>query len=136
MSSIDDAVRANNKDDIFSYDVPSRTDPHSTYHVELDSYNGNGECACDDFTFNHRPLLCRRISPREALTKGLIQRRKYQQDDDQALMCYHLVRAHLQFERDLLNAFIAFKKKRSHQAQDSSDPEDAPAARRIHQTQQ
>ena len=90
-----------------TYKVPSRRDPHATYHCCLTDYAGNGSCACDDFQFNLGPLLSRMVKPEQALQEGLIRKRDYQDPDgSETLMCWHLVRAHRQFEKEVLAAII------------------------------
>lgn len=53
-------------DHTLRFTVPSRSDPHAVYVVQLDSYSGNGECTCMDFETRKRPLLARRVTPEQA----------------------------------------------------------------------
>lgn len=103
------------------YKVPSRTDPHDTYHCQLTDYNGNGRCVCSDFTIRFEPLLQKMVKPEEALAQGLVTQRKYQREDgSQSLMCWHLVEAHWKFNRDVLARIIENQREaaRGHPAED------------------
>ena len=91
------------------YLIPSRTNPHDSYVCELDSYSGNGECACPDFLIHFAPLLSRQITTEQALAQKLVKLRENQRPAD-ALRCFHLVEARSQFADDVIHA-MAKKEK-------------------------
>jgi len=76
---------------------------HDTFLVELDSYGGNGECQCEDFTMRMEPLLRRGITAEQALTQKLIRLREGQEPED-ALRCWHIRHARSQFCDDVIAA--------------------------------
>lgn len=45
------------------FHVLSRTNLAVRYLVDLESFNFNGECGCEDFEFRHAPVLCRQVKP-------------------------------------------------------------------------
>lgn len=104
-------------DEALRFLVPSRTDPHTKYAVELDSYTCNGECVCDDFRFSMEPKLVRGYSGTRAFTEGLVKLRPFQRDDPRnALRCYHIMQARDMFADHAIQSFTAAKKAHPSQA--------------------
>ena len=114
VSAIDPDRPATPAENALIWDIPSRTDPHVTYKVELDSYSGNGECPCDDFAMRFQKLLCRRITPQQALDQGLVKLRPKQHPED-ALRCWHIVDARRRLNDHLIEAFSNAQKIHSPQ---------------------
>jgi hypothetical protein len=98
-----------------TYRVPSRTDPHETYECELTSYHGNGRCPCRDFEMRFEPLLRRMVSPEAALREGLVKQREYQREGD-VLRCEHLVQAHDEFHRELMESLSEVERVKAERA--------------------
>lgn len=84
-------------DDALRWHVASRSDPHSTYLVELGDYAGNGRCCCSDFQMRFEPLLCRGVTPEQAVKNGAVEwpvrTRPYQLKISDALRCAHICEA-------------------------------------------
>ena len=72
--------------------VPSESDPHVSYVVELDSYSGNGECTCTHFECRLRPLLAQQVTADQAVNRRLVKLKPGQRDSD-ALRCKHIIDA-------------------------------------------
>ena len=76
--------------------VPSHTDPHDHYLVDLSSFNGNGECQCRNFETRRRPFLVRGWTAARALESGLSDVRVEKirlepgQRPEDALRCKHI----------------------------------------------
>lgn len=79
-------------DHTLRFKVPSRSDPHAVYMVELDSYSGNGRCDCMDFVTRKEPLLARRVTPEEALQRKLVKPSPTGRISD-CLRCGHIIDA-------------------------------------------
>jgi hypothetical protein len=43
--------------DIGTYIVSSETVDQKEYLVDINAYAGNGECSCEDFTYNKRKII-------------------------------------------------------------------------------
>lgn len=100
-----------NFDEVLSWKISSETTPGDTYVVELDSFSGNGECQCDSFLFDMRPLLVRGVTPHEAFYKKRIAC-KDGKDWRDCLRCKHILEARRQLA-DATVAFVAGAKARS-----------------------
>jgi hypothetical protein len=92
-----------NHDAPLRYLVPSNRNPQDKHLVELDAYKGNGRCDCEHFTMRCEPLVRRRVSPFEAVGKGLIKLKVNRHVQD-ALRCEHILTARAQFVDDVLAA--------------------------------
>ena len=45
--------------------VKSLTNPNNVHLVDLEEYDGYGECSCEYFSFNIRPKLNKNIQPKK-----------------------------------------------------------------------
>lgn len=97
MPDIDPQLPAELYDTALRFLVPSESDPHVNYLVELDSFGGNGECDCPAFNFprhgekfSRRELCARRVTPEQAIAAGWVTMPKSGRMAD-ALRCKHLV---------------------------------------------
>lgn len=97
MSAMDRPDPAEFYDTALRFLVPSESDPHVKYMVELDSYAGNGECDCPNFNFppkgmefSKRDLCAKRVTPEQALAAGWVKLPKSGRIAD-ALRCKHIV---------------------------------------------
>lgn len=83
--------------------VPSDTDPHECYLVDLGSFRGNGECQCKNFEVARRPFIVRGKTPEWATENDLpdvnvpkIVLKEGQRVED-ALRCKHIKNAILSY---------------------------------------
>ncbi len=76
----------------FRFLVSSKTNSQREYLVDLEEWNGNGECSCPHFQF--------RIKPR--LAKG-------EQPEDWSI-CYHIARAHRSIVTDSVQKVVKLRK--------------------------
>lgn len=106
---IDEAAPAEAFDDVLRWIIPSDTDPHGSYVVELDSYAKNGECQCRDFEMRCRPLLARLITPEQAVEAGLVKLKKGKRVED-ALRCKHILDAQKRFACAMVGALSNMRK--------------------------
>lgn len=116
MTAVDQPDPAKFYDETLRLLVPSESNPHETYLVELDSYEGNGECACPAFNFpprgmefSKRELCARRVSPQEAIDRGLVKLPKSGRIGD-ALRCKHIVEARDKLASALIKTLVYAKK--------------------------
>jgi len=82
------------------YRVPSATNPHETYLVDLTDYRGNGSCQCKDFDCRLRPFLSRLVEPAEAGRQMPEIRRG--KDEADWLRCTHIIAARRKFTDEVL----------------------------------
>lgn len=68
MPDIDPQLPAELYDTALRFLVPSESDPHVKYLVELDSYGGNGMCNCQHFQMRLEPEL-RRGNPEKKILR-------------------------------------------------------------------
>lgn len=66
--------------DYFTYYVHSRSRPGEKWRVELEPFNWNGSCTCENFMFAHAPDLSRGVKP-----------------DGDSHRCYHIMAARSYF---------------------------------------
>lgn len=97
MPDIDPQLPAELYDTALRFLVPSESDPHVKYLVELDSFSGNGECDCPAFNFprkgtqfSKRDLCARRVTPEAAVAAGWVKLPDSGRMSD-ALRCKHIV---------------------------------------------
>jgi hypothetical protein len=69
--------------------VPSRTHRNAEYLVDLEEYDFNGACVCQDFEMRHQPLLVRGAKP------------------DNQMRCWHILIARTYFLNRELRAAAA-----------------------------
>ena len=70
-ANLDRPTCARTFDSTLRWHVPSHSNPHETYLVDLGSFKGNGECQCRNFETRRRPFLTRGWTWSEALEAGL-----------------------------------------------------------------
>jgi hypothetical protein len=109
-SRIDDPAPAEPYDDALRWIIPSDSNPHESYVVELDSYKGNGECQCKWFECRMRPLLARGLTPEIAVAEGLIKLKADQRVED-ALRCKHILDAQKRFACAMVGALSNVRKE-------------------------
>jgi hypothetical protein len=69
--------------------------------VELDAYNGNGKCACENFQYRLEPLLKAGAKP------------------SNATRCHHCLEARDQFIDDVMDLIKAWQKETGHARKDA-----------------
>lgn len=117
-------------DDALRWIIPSRTNPHESYVVELDSYAGNGECQCKWFETQFRPLLSRRVTPADAVQAGMVRLKKGEAVED-ALRCWHIKEAQKRFACAMVGALAAARKAHEKVLRKSyAQPQNSPPSRR------
>ena len=104
QTRIDDSEPAQPYDCALRWLIPSRSDPHVSYVVELDEPPGYSVCQCDDYAIRFGPLLAKGISPKQALQRGLVKQRCWQQADE-VLKCWHILDAEKRLARSTIRAF-------------------------------
>lgn len=87
-------------DDLFRYHVPSRRKGVAPYLVQLDSFDGNGECQCEHFAMRLERFLRLGVPPDVAVESGLVEVPTWGTVDD-ALRCYHIHIAQLRLAEDI-----------------------------------
>ncbi len=87
-------------DHLLRYHVPSRRKGVAPYLVQLDSFDGNGECQCEHFAMRLEPLLRRGVPPDVAVESGLAEVPTWGTVDD-ALRCFHIHIAQLRLAEDV-----------------------------------
>lgn len=100
-------------DGILRYKVKSRKtkDEHT---VELDSYDGNGQCSCQDFVFNLERHLRRGLTGRQAFESGKIEKlRPWQFSPDDALRCFHICEARREFATAIIAGVIKMQREQA-----------------------
>lgn len=118
MAAIDQQDPAEIYDTALRFLVPSETDPHVKYLVELDSFSGNGECDCPSFNFprhgqpySRREMCARRVTPEQAIASGWATVPKSGRVAD-ALRCKHIVAGRDEIATVLI-AFLAKHAKKN-----------------------
>ncbi len=115
MTPLDEIARAEVFDEVMTWRIASRSDPHATHLVELADYSGNGSCDCTDFQMRFGALLSQRIDADQAIARGLVKwpnkERKYQVRKSDALRCAHIMEARDQACSHFIRAFDAARKK-------------------------
>jgi hypothetical protein len=99
--------------------VRSFSAAHESYMVELDTYNGNGSCACKWFECALGPLLSRMVTPEQAVAQGLVKL-KPGQDVRDALRCKHIIEARRIYADDLIKAVHEAHAARAAAARDNA----------------
>ena len=89
---LDDTAPAVLYDDSLRWIIPSDSDPHASYVVELHSPPGYSVCQCPHFQCRLEPLLARGMTPAEAVARGLVKPAHKQRTED-ALKCKHILDA-------------------------------------------
>jgi hypothetical protein len=108
-------------DHTLRFQVPSGSDPHVTYLVQLDSYSGNGECDCPAFNFprkkggdSMRTLLAKRVTPEQAFQSGQVNMPKTGRVSD-CLRCKHIIDARDQLASAVIRCISHAEKIHSNQ---------------------
>ncbi len=109
-------VNAVRYDGDFRFLVPSRQPGEPPYLVELDSYNGNGQCICKDFTMNIEKYLKQGTSPEKAVADGHRKVPAWGTVED-SLRCFHVHVARLRWADLEISAQIDARKTHSSPAQ-------------------
>jgi hypothetical protein len=104
---------AENYDCALRYIVPSREKPEETRMVEIDSYDGNGECSCERFEMVLGPLLKRGYTPDRALKEKKVRLVYEGQRPADALRCFHILEARAAFLDDFLKALWKNRRQRA-----------------------
>lgn len=102
---IDEKAKAEAFDDVLRWIIPSDSDPHASYVVELGSPPGYSVCQCMHFECRLRPLLEQRVTPEEAVARGLVKYKKGARIED-ALKCRHILDAEKRFSQAMLGALV------------------------------
>jgi hypothetical protein len=97
-SRLDEPAPAECFDDALRWLIPSRTDPHEHYVVELNDAPGYDVCQCKWFVTTLGPILKLGISPEQAVAEGMVKIKKGERVSD-ALKCYHIKQAEYEFMR-------------------------------------
>lgn len=105
-------------DSILRWLVPSRSDPNDTYAVDLGAYNGEGRCACQDFSMRYEKYLARGMTPQQVWDEKWLEvspdkpqkLRPYQLGPEDCCSCFHLVDARRMAARQCIRAFTIAKK--------------------------
>jgi hypothetical protein len=116
---IDETSPAEPFDDALRWLIPSESNPHESYVIQLDSFRGNGECQCQHFECRLRPLLSRFISPEEAVSRDLVKLKKGMRVED-ALRCKHIIDAQKRFACAMVNALSHARKAHTTQTRRSA----------------
>jgi len=137
-SRLDEPAPAEEFDDALRWLIPSRTDPHENYVVELNDAPGYDVCQCKWFVTTLGPLLAKGYSPEQAVAEGLVKIKKWERVED-ALKCYHIREANYRYGiawkkfqcRSRCSQESELKKQVRHApTQDSPPPEELPPIRR------
>lgn len=92
--------------------VASHSKRGKTYLVQLDSYDFNGECQCEDFAIRFEALLKRGITAQQAIEGGLVELRDEGRPQD-ALRCKHIVDAAMEHSETLARAYVREEEQRN-----------------------
>ena len=115
-AELDRSSGARTYDSTLRWHVPSHSNPHETYLVDLASFNGNGECQCKNFETRRRPFLVRGWTAARALEAGLpdVNVRKIElepgQRPEDALRCKHIREVIPLYAQLFIDAQIAAEK--------------------------
>lgn len=90
--------------------VASHTRRGKQYLVQLDSYDFNGECQCEDFAIRFQQLLARGITAADAVAGGLVDVRDEGRPQD-ALRCKHIVDAAMEHSETFARAYALEEKR-------------------------
>jgi hypothetical protein len=85
------------KIDSMTYDVDSHSRPEIRHRVEIDAWNGNGECQCEHFQIRLRPMLRAGVIP-----------------IGDNLRCHHIKEAREEFTTEFLRLVMARQKDNGH----------------------
>jgi hypothetical protein len=80
------------QDNILRYVVDSRTRTGVTHVVELDLYDGNGGCTCENFAFEKAPMLKR----------GVVAKNSDDDSEADSLRCAHIKAARRKLVDDII----------------------------------
>lgn len=97
-------------DDALRWTIPSRTNPHETYLVELNNAPGYDVCQCMHFVGKLQPLLARGVSPEEAVASGVVKIKKHERISD-ALKCWHIREAEYRYMLACKSRMCAMRKE-------------------------
>lgn len=100
-------------DHTLRFSVPSRSDPHVVYMVELDSYSGNGRCDCMDFVTRKEPLLARRVTPEQAYQSKRAKIGPTGRISD-CLRCAHIIEGRDQLATAVIKTIATVEKRHPH----------------------
>lgn len=109
-TQLDPAAPAEVYDEALRWLIPSRSNPHETYLVELCALPGYDVCQCLHFATKLGPLLARGITPERAVADGLVKIKKWERAE-QALQCYHIREANYRFGETCKRLMCARKKE-------------------------
>jgi hypothetical protein len=94
---LEDTAPAKLYDNALRWEIPSDSDPHAVYVVELHGAPGFSVYTCKHFECRLGPLLARGVSPEQALAEGLVKLCYPGQRDEDALKCKHVLDAEKRF---------------------------------------
>lgn len=95
-SRLDEPAPAESYDNALRWIIPSRTDPHESYVVELNDAPGYDVCQCKWFVTTLGPLLKLGYTPERAVAENLVKLKKGERVED-ALKCFHIRDANYRF---------------------------------------
>lgn len=124
-SRIEEPVTAEVYDDILRWKIPSRTDPHENYVVELNEAPGYDVCQCKWFVTTLGPLLKLGYTPERALAEGLVKIKKCERVSD-ALRCFHVREARDQFAAACVRVMSKMKRKQEKAFRHAPTPQTTP----------
>ena len=93
-------------DGVLRFMVPSRQKGKLPYLVQLDSWEGNGQCVCRDFVVRKEPLLRRGMTCEEVVAQNILKVPSWGMVPD-VLRCFHIHAARLKFADDVIAAIMA-----------------------------
>lgn len=114
-SRVEDAAPAEPFDDLLRWIIPSDSNPHESYVVELHTPPGYSICQCKNFECRMLPILSRGISPQDAIAQGLIKLREKQRVED-VLKCKHILDAEKRLALAVVKATEHAQKKQATEA--------------------
>jgi len=134
IENVDTPSPAQNYDDALRWIIPSRTNPHESYVVELGDAPGYSVCQCMHFVGKLGPLLARGVTPEDAVARGMVRLKKNQCAED-SLKCWHIREAEKRLARATIRAIVKARKLTNENKKHASPPrrttqtKDAPPPR-------
>ena len=107
-------------DDALRWLIPSRTNPHESYVVELNDAPGYDVCQCMWFATTLGPLLARGITPQQAVAEGLVKLKKGERVED-ALKCWHIREATYRYAMTCKKLMCRRQRQETHDAKHRYD---------------